>query len=170
MDLKKIVRDIPDFPKPGILFKDITTLVQDKEAFKYAVDQFLEYYSDKKIDYVAAVEARGYIMGGALAYHLGAGFVPVRKPGKLPYDVVSMDYTLEYGSNTLEVHKDAIKPGSNVLIFDDLIATGGSAEATVKLIEKIGGKVAGVAFMIELSDLKGKDRLKGYDIFSLLVY
>lgn len=170
MDLKKFIRDIPDFPKPGILFKDITTLLQNGEAFKAAVDRFISYYKDKKIDYVAAVEARGYIMGGVLAYHLGAGFVPVRKPGKLPYDVVSMAYTLEYGSNTLEVHKDAIEPGRRVLIFDDLIATGGSAEATAKLIEKIGGEVAGIAFMIELSELKGKEKLSGYDVFSLLVY
>ena len=170
MDLKKFIRDIPDFPKPGILFKDITTLVQDPAAFKYGVDQFVSHYSGKKIDYIAAVEARGYIMGGVLAYSLGAGFVPVRKPGKLPYEVVSMEYTLEYGSNRLEVHKDAIKPGSNVLIFDDLIATGGSAEATAKLIEKIGGNVVGFAFIIELAFLNGKDKLKGYDVFSLLVY
>jgi len=170
MDLKKFIRDIPDFPKPGILFKDITTLLQDGKAFRYAIDQFLLHYKDRDIDYVAAIEARGYIMGGALAYSFGAGFVPVRKPGKLPYDVVSMDYTLEYGSNTLEVHRDAIKPGSNVLIFDDLIATGGSAQACAKLIEKIGGKVVGISFMIELAELEGKERLKEYDVFSLLVY
>jgi adenine phosphoribosyltransferase len=123
-----------------------------------------------KIDYVAAVEARGYIIGGALAYNLGAGFVPVRKPGKLPYEVHSIEYTLEYGSNKLEVHKDAVKPGSNVLIFDDLIATGGSAEATAKLIEKIGGHVSGFAFMIDLSFLGGKEKLKDYDVFALIEY
>lgn len=170
MDLKKFIRDIPDFPKPGILFKDITTLLQDRDAFKYTIEQFVSHYKGKQIDYIAAVEARGYIIGGALAYNLGAGFVPVRKPGKLPYEVHSVEYTLEYGSNKLEVHKDAVKPGSNVLIFDDLIATGGSAEATAKLIEKVGGQVAGFAFMIDLSFLGGKEKLKDYDVFALIEY
>ncbi|HPZ08421.1 MAG TPA: adenine phosphoribosyltransferase [Candidatus Eremiobacteraeota bacterium] len=170
MDLKTFIRDIPDFPKTGILFKDITTLLKDSKAFKYSVDQFISYYIDKKIDYVAAVEARGYIMGGILAYNFNAGFVPIRKPGKLPYEVHSIEYTLEYGSNILEVHKDAINPGSRVLIFDDLIATGGSAFATAKLIEQLGGEVSGFAFIIELSELKGREKLKDYDVFSLIVY
>jgi adenine phosphoribosyltransferase len=170
MDLKKFIRNIPDFPKPGILFKDITTLLNDSHAFKYAIDQFAAHYKGQKIDYIVAIEARGYIMGGALAYHMDAGFVPVRKPGKLPYEVLSIEYTLEYGSNILEVHKDAIKEGSNVLIFDDLIATGGSALATARLIEKINGHVLGCAFIIELLELKGRETLYGYDLFSLIAY
>jgi adenine phosphoribosyltransferase len=170
MDIKKFIRNIPDFPKPGILFKDITTLLNDSHAFKYAIDQFVAHYKGQKIDYIVAIEARGYIMGGALAYHLDAGFVPVRKPGKLPYEVHSIEYTLEYGSNTLEVHKDAIKEGSNVLIFDDLIATGGSALATARLIEQINGHVLGCAFIIELLELKGRETLHDYDLFSLIAY
>ncbi len=170
MDLKKFIRDIPDFPKAGILFKDITTLLNDGNAFKYAVDQFVDHYKEQKIDYIAAVEARGYIMGGVLAYIMGAGFVPVRKPGKLPYEVNSIEYTLEYGSNILEVHKDAIKEGTNVLIFDDLIATGGSALATARLIKQLGGNVLGCAFIIELLDLKGRETLQDYDVFSLITY
>ena len=170
MDLKKFIRDIPDFPKAGILFKDITTLLNDGNAFKYAVDQFVDHYKEQKIDYIAAVEARGYIMGGVLAYIMGAGFVPVRKPGKLPYEVNSIEYTLEYGSNILEVHKDAIREGSNVLVFDDLIATGGSALATARLIKQLGGNVLGCAFIIELLELKGRETLHGYDVFSLITY
>mgnify|MGYP000863854343 FL=1 len=170
MDLKKFIRDIPDFPKAGILFKDITTLLNDSNAFKYAVDQFVDHYKGQKIDYIAAVEARGYIMGGALSYIMGAGFVPVRKPGKLPYEVNSIEYTLEYGSNILEIHKDAIKKGSNVLIFDDLIATGGSALAAARLIKQLDGNVLGCAFIIELLELKGRETLQGYDVFSLIAY
>ncbi|MEQ8171261.1 MAG: adenine phosphoribosyltransferase [Candidatus Eremiobacterota bacterium] len=170
MDLKKFIRDIPDFPKPGILFKDITTLLNNGNAFKYAVDQFIDHYKGHNIDYIAAVEARGYIMGGALAYIMGTGFVPVRKPGKLPYEVNSIEYTLEYGSNILEVHKDAIREGSNVLVFDDLIATGGSALATARLIKQLGGNVLGCAFIIELLELKGRETLHGYDVFSLITY
>ncbi|MEQ8222382.1 MAG: adenine phosphoribosyltransferase [Candidatus Eremiobacterota bacterium] len=170
MDLKKFIRDIPDFPKAGILFKDITTLLNDSNAFKYAVDQFVDHYKGQKIDYIAAVEARGYIMGGALSYIMDAGFVPVRKPGKLPYEVNSIEYTLEYGSNILEIHKDAIKKGSNVLIFDDLIATGGSALAAARLIKQLDGNVLGCAFIIELLELKGRETLQGYDVFSLIKY
>lgn len=170
MDLKSKIRDIPDFPKAGIIFKDITTLLKDKEAFKFCVDKFTEKYKDAKLDAIVAVEARGYIFGAALAYTLGVGFVPVRKPGKLPYDTFSMDYELEYGTNTLEIHKDAVTKDQRVLIVDDLVATGGSSKACAHLIEKLGGKVAGFAFLVELTFLKGRDTLEGYDVFSLIQY
>lgn len=170
MDLKSKIRDIPDFPKEGIIFKDITTLLKDKEAFKYCIDKFAEKYKDTKLDAIVAVEARGYIFGAALAYKLGVGFIPVRKPGKLPYETFSMDYELEYGTNTLEIHKDAIAEGQRVLVVDDLVATGGSSKACAHLIEKIGGKVAGFAFLVELTFLNGRDTLEGYDVFSLIQY
>ncbi len=170
MDLARLIRAIPDFPVKGILFRDITTLVRDGDAFQDAVDQMVEHYRDTPIDVVAGVEARGWIFGAPLAYELGAGFVPIRKPSKLPWDKVSASYSLEYGTNTLEMHKDAIEKGSRVLIVDDLLATGGTAKASCELIEKLGGKVVSVAFLIELVDLKGRDQLKGHDVFSMIQF
>ncbi len=170
MDLARLVRAIPDFPAQGILFRDITTLIRDGDAFQDAIDQMVEHYRDTPIDVVAAVEARGWIFGAPLAYELGAGFVPVRKPSKLPWEKVSVSYSLEYGSNTIEMHKDALDQGSNVLLVDDLLATGGTTKAAIELIETLGGKVASLAFLIELVDLHGRDKLKGYDIFSLIKF
>lgn len=169
-NLKKLIREIPDFPKPGILFYDITTLLKDKTGFAALIDKLSEHYVAQKIDLVLGMEARGFIFAPALAYRLNAGFVPVRKPGKLPAECVKYDYALEYGTNTLEVHKDAIQPGQRVLIVDDLLATGGTAEATAKLAEKLGGKIAGLGFVVELDFLHGRDKLKGYDVMSLLHY
>jgi len=168
--LKKAIRSIPDFPKPGILFRDITTLLKDKQAFKQAVDRLSNKYKNKKIDLVVAVEARGFILGGALAHKIGAGFVPVRKKGKLPAKTNSAAYDLEYGTDTLEIHHDAIEPGQKVLVVDDLLATGGTVRAVTELIEQLKGKVAGIAFLIELVDLGGKDKLKGYPVYSLIKY
>jgi adenine phosphoribosyltransferase len=170
MDLAQLIRAIPDFPIKGILFRDITTLLRDGEAFQEAIDTMVERYIDIDIDVVAAIEARGWIFGAPLAYELGAGFVPIRKPGKLPADKVSISYSLEYGKNMLEAHKDAITPGTKVLIVDDLLATGGSARAACELVEKLGGKVVGIAFLIELMGLKGRDKLKGYDIYTMIPY
>ncbi len=169
-NLKSHIRDIPDFPKPGILFKDITTLLQNKSAFKKAVDELADKFKHKKIDLVVAVEARGFILGGAVAHKLGAGFVPVRKYGKLPWKTNSATYELEYGSDTLEMHQDAIKPRDRVLIVDDLLATGGTVKATTDLVKQLQGKIVGIAFLIELKFLKGKDKLKGYPVFSLIKY
>lgn len=170
LELKAKIRDIPDFPIKGILFRDITTLLQDTKAFRLAIDTMSAHYKGTGIQTVAAVEARGYILGSPLAYQIGAGFVPVRKPGKLPADKVSESYSLEYGNNILEIHRDAVKPGDKVLIVDDLIATGGSALATKNLIEKVGGKVVGFCFLIELTDLNGRKLLKDTDVFSLIKY
>ncbi|MCI0329931.1 MAG: adenine phosphoribosyltransferase [candidate division Zixibacteria bacterium] len=170
MDLKSKIRNIPDFPKKGIVFRDISTLLQDKEAFNHAVDRLAERYLDKKIDMVAAIESRGFIFGGALADRMDAGFVPVRKLGKLPYETVKKDYTLEYGYATLEMHKDAIEAGQRVLIVDDLIATGGTLLATCGLVEKVGGTVAGIAVLIELSFLKGREKFSKYDFHSIIQY
>ena len=170
MDLAKMIRNIPDFPVKGILFRDITTLIKAPDAFQEAIDALLDQYVDEDIDIVAAIESRGFIFGAPMAYELGAGFVPIRKPGKLPAEKVSASYTLEYGTNTLEVHKDAIQPGQRVLLVDDLIATGGSAKAASELIEKLGGKVVGIAFLIELTDLKGVEKLADYDVFSLIKF
>jgi adenine phosphoribosyltransferase len=172
MDLARLVRGIPDFPIKGILFRDITTLIRDGEAFQEAIDTMVENYryNEPPIEVVAAIEARGWIFGAPLAYELGAGFVPIRKPSKLPAETLSISYALEYGTNTLEIHKDAIQPGTQVLIVDDLLATGGSAKAACQLVEKLGGKVVGVAFLIELVDLHGRDQLKGYDVFSLIKF
>ena len=169
-DLKKIIREIPDFPKPGILFYDITTLLKDAVGFRAVIDRLTEHFQGQKVDTVLGIEARGFIFGPALAYHLGAGFVPVRKPKKLPAEVESWSYDLEYGQDTLEIHKDAIGSGHNVIIADDLLATGGTAEAVVKLVEKLGGNVAGLAFVVELEFLSGRNKLAGYDVFSLLKY
>jgi len=170
LDLKNYIRDIPDFPKPGILFKDITTLLQNKVAFKKAVDGLADKFKDKKIDLVVAVEARGFILGGAVAHKLGAAFVPVRKKGKLPWKTNSATYELEYGTDTLEMHHDAIKPTDRVLIIDDLLATGGTVKAVTDLVKQLQGKIVGIAFLIELTFLKGKDKLKDYPIFSLIKY
>ena len=168
MDLREKVRVIEDFPKEGISFKDITTLISDGEALKEAVDKMAEFFKDKNIDLVVGPEARGFIFGVPVAYALGAGFVPVRKPGKLPADTVKVEYDLEYGSDILEIHKDAIKPGSRVAIVDDLLATGGTIAAVTKLVEQVGGEVVGLSFAIELEELKGREKLKDYDVMSLL--
>ncbi len=169
-ELKDYIRNIPDFPKPGILFRDITTLLKDKKAFKTAVNALSDKYKNKRIDAVVAVEARGFILGGAVAEKLGAGFVPVRKKGKLPWKTNSVTYDLEYGTDTLEMHHDAVKPGDKVLIVDDLLATGGTVKAVTDLVKQLQGEIAGVAFLIELTDLKGKDKLKDYPVFSLIKY
>ena len=169
-DLKSYIRDIPGFPKEGIVFKDITPLLKDGKKFKEAVDLIADKFKDKKIDVVLNVEARGFIFGATVAYRLGAGIVPIRKKGKLPYKTVSATYALEYGTDTLEMHEDALKPGMRVLIVDDLLATGGTAKATAELVEKVGGKIIGFAFLIELAFLKGRENLKNYDIFSLIKY
>ena len=170
MDLREKVRVIEDFPKEGISFKDITTLINDGEALKEAVDKMAEFFKDKNIDLVVGPEARGFIFGVPVAYALGAGFVPVRKPGKLPADTVKVEYDLEYGSDILEIHKDAIKPGLRVAIVDDLLATGGTIAAVTKLVEQVGGEVVGLSFAIELEELKGREKLKDYDVMSLLKY
>lgn len=167
-ELKSYVRDIPDFPKKGIIFKDITTLLKDKLAFRQAVDRIADEFKDKKIDLVISVEARGFIFGSAVAYKLGTGVVPVRKKGKLPYKTYSASYGLEYGSDTLEIHQDALKKGDRVLIVDDLLATGGTTRAVADLVEKMGGQIAGIAFAIELTPLKGREKFKGYPILSLI--
>jgi adenine phosphoribosyltransferase len=170
IDLAAKVRAIPDFPKEGILFRDIMPLLQDPTTLREAVDRIVEYGTGKHVDVVLGAEARGFILGAAVAYGLGAGFVCARKPGKLPYDTISAEYDLEYGTDKLEVHADAIKPGQNVLVHDDLLATGGTAAAKIELVEKLGGKVVGIAFLIELAALKGRDKLEGYDVFSLITY
>jgi adenine phosphoribosyltransferase len=168
--LKDLIREIPDFPKKGILFYDITTLLKDKAGYAALIDQLAEHYIGKQVDLILGMEARGFIFGPALAYRLNAGFVPVRKPGKLPAATARVEYDLEYGSNVLEVHKDAIEKGQRVLIVDDLLATGGTAQATAKLATSLGAQIAGMGFVVELDFLKGRDKLKGYDVFSLLHY
>jgi adenine phosphoribosyltransferase len=169
-DLKKLIREVPDFPKKGILFYDITTLLKDKTGFRNVIDVLTEHVRPLKPDCVLGIEARGFIFAPALAYNLGAGFVPIRKPKKLPAETERISYELEYGMDTLEMHKDAVKPGMRVVIADDLLATGGTALASVRLVEKLGGTVAGVTFVIELEALKGRDRLAGYDVVSILKY
>lgn len=168
IDLKSCVRDIPDFPKKGIIFKDITTLLKNKDALRNTVDTIADKFKNEKIDYVLSVEARGFIFGAAVAYKLGAGLIPVRKKGKLPHKTLSVTYELEYGTDTLEIHKDALKPGDRILIVDDLLATGGTVAAVSKLVEKMGGKIVGMAFVIELLPLKGREKLKGYEVLSLI--
>jgi adenine phosphoribosyltransferase len=170
MDLKQFVTVVPDYPKPGIQFKDITTLMDNGDAYKYATDQIVEYAREKQIDLVVGPEARGFIIGCPVAYSLGVGFAPVRKEGKLPREVVRVEYGLEYGKDVLTIHKDAIKPGQRVLITDDLLATGGTIEATIKLVEELGGIVAGIAFLIELSYLDGRKLLDGYDVLTLMQF
>ncbi len=169
-DLKKYIRDVPDFPKKGIIFKDITTLLKRGEIFKEVIDTFAERYKASNLDSIVSVEARGFIMGSALAYKLGTGLIPVRKKGKLPYKTDGITYNLEYGTDTLEIHKDAIKPKDRVLIIDDLLATGGTLSAVAQLVEKQGGEIAEIAFLIELAFLNGRDKLKKYDVFSLIKY
>lgn len=168
--LKELVRDIPDFPKKGIVFKDITPLLQNPSSLKEIVNKITDHYANQKIDIIVGAEARGFLFGPAVAINLNAGFVPVRKPGKLPYETASETYELEYGTDTLEIHRDAIKAGDNVLMVDDLLATGGTMAASCKLVEYLGGKIAGCAFIIELGFLNGKDLLSKYDIFSLIQY
>ncbi len=168
--LKRFVREVPDFPKKGILFYDITTLLKEKVGMAKLIDALSEYYLDKNVDVVAGIEARGFIFGPALAYRLNAGFVPIRKPKKLPAATARWTYELEYGNDTLEIHQDAVQPGQRVVIVDDLLATGGTAVAATKLIESLGGVVSSLAFVIELDFLKGRDKLKGYDVLSLLHY
>lgn len=170
MELKDKIRVINDFPKKGISFKDITTLTQDGESFKYTVDKIANHLYDKNIDVIVGPEARGFIFGTSVAYALGVGFVPVRKKGKLPFDTISGEYDLEYGNDTLEIHKDSIKPGERVAIVDDLLATGGTIKTVANLIEQIGGKIVSIDFVIELIDLKGREKLKNYDVFSLVQY
>jgi len=169
-DLKDCIRSIPDFPKAGILFRDITTLLKDKRAFRQAIDKLTKEFKSKKPDIVVAVEARGFILGSVIAHKLGAGFVPVRKKGKLPGRTNSVTYELEYGTDTLEMHHDALKPSDKVLIIDDLLATGGTVKAVTELIKQSGAKIVGIGFLIELADLKGNDKLKGYPVFSLIKY
>lgn len=169
-ELREIIRDVPDFPKEGIVFKDITPLLQDPLAFARVIDTIADRYKDEGVDIVLGAEARGFILGGAIAYKLGAGFVPARKPGKLPHQVTKANYQLEYGIDSLEVHEDAITEGQNVLIVDDVLATGGTAKAKIDLVEKLGGKVVGIAFLIELAFLDGRSKLGDYNIFSLVTY
>jgi adenine phosphoribosyltransferase len=169
-DLKTYIRDIPDFPKKGIIFKDITTLLSDKDAFKKAIDVFIERYNDEKIDKIVAVDARGFIFGGVLAYALNTGFVPVRKKGKLPYKTISADYELEYGTDTLHAHEDSVVSGERVLIIDDLLATGGTAKAVCDLVKSLGGEIIEAAFLIELAFLNGRDKLKEHSVYSQLIY
>ena len=168
--LKSLIREIPDYPKPGILFYDLTTLLQDPKGFHELVDKLCEHYEGKPVDAVVGIEARGFIFAPALAYRLNAGFVPVRKPKKLPWKTAAVTYQLEYGSDTLEIHQDAVKPGQRVLISDDLLATGGTAAATVALVRKLGGEVVGAAFAVELTFLNGRAKLPGIDILSMIRY
>jgi len=168
--LKKLIREVPDFPKKGILFYDITTLLKDKTGFATLIDALAEYYLDRRIDQVLGIEARGFIFGPALAYRLGAGFVPVRKPKKLPAATHKVSYQLEYGTDSLELHKDAVVKGQRVVIVDDLLATGGTAAATVELVSQAGATIAGLAFVVELDFLKGRDKLAGHDVLTLLHY
>jgi adenine phosphoribosyltransferase len=169
-DLRAKIREIPDFPKPGILFYDITTLLKDAAAFKESVDLMLEPYKDEHVDLVVGMESRGFIFSAPMAYQLDAGLVPVRKLGKLPAETVTVEYALEYGSNTLEIHRDAINPGQRVLIVDDLLATGGTVGGTIELVERLQGEVVGLAFLVELDFLKGRDRLKGRRVTSVIKY
>jgi len=170
--IKKSIRTIPNFPKQGIMFRDITTLLQNKKAFNHACDAFYNHYKDQKIDVVLGIESRGFIFGAVLAYRLGVGFVPARKPGKLPYNTIKEEYELEYGKNTIEIHDDSIKKGQRVLVVDDLIATGGTALAACNLVKKLRGKVVECAFVVELPELKGREKLeaKGCKVFSLVQF
>ena len=170
MDLREYITIVPDWPKPGIKFKDITPLMNNGEAYKYATDQIVSYAKEKQIDIIVGPEARGFIIGCPVAYSLGVGFAPVRKEGKLPRETIKVSYGLEYGKDVLTIHKDAIQPGQRVLITDDLLATGGTIDATIKLVEQLGGVVAGIAFLVELSYLEGRSKLDGYDVLTLLHY
>ena len=170
MDLKTSIRNIKDFPKPGIMFRDITTLLKDPEAFNYTIEQLYSYTENKNINKVVGIESRGFIFGSILADKLNCGFIPVRKPGKLPAEKVSISYSLEYGDDRLEMHKDAIRPGDKVLVHDDLLATGGTMNAVCQLIEQLGGDIVQVSFIVELSFLKGRNKLKKYDVRSIVDY
>jgi len=170
MDLKQYISEVQDWPIPGVSFKDITSIMDNGEAYRYATDRIVTYAKDKQVDLVVGPEARGFIIGCPVSYAMGIGFAPVRKEGKLPREVVRYEYDLEYGSNVLTMHRDAIKPGQRVLITDDLLATGGTIEATIKLVEELGGIVAGIAFIIDLKYLNGMEKLKGYDVLSLVSY
>ena len=170
IDLKSYIRDIPNFPTPGILFRDITPLLQTPVAFKYVVDRFVERYADIPVDVVVAIEARGFLFGTPLAYALGKPLVPVRKEGKLPAETMGVEYSLEYGTNVVEIHKDGISPGQRVVVVDDLLATGGTLAAAVQLVEQAGGRVESLAMVIELTGLEGRSLLQGYDVFTLVQY
>ena len=169
-DLKKLIREVPDWPKPGILFYDLTTLLKDKNGFRALIDAICRHYADKKIDVVAGIEARGFIFAPALALHLGAGFVPIRKPKKLPWKTAKATYALEYGTDSLEIHRDAVASGQRVLLCDDLLATGGTAAAAVGLLRQLNGDVVGAGFAVELNFLHGRSKLPGLDVFSLIQY
>ena len=170
VDIAGKIRAIPDFPKEGILFRDITPLLLDAEALRYSVDKLADFAQSKEAELIIGAESRGFILGAAMAYKLGIGFAPARKPGKLPWKTISADYALEYGTDSLEMHEDAIRPGMRVLVHDDLLATGGTARAKCELVERLGGVVVGLAFIVELVDLRGRDKLGGYDILSLVQY
>jgi adenine phosphoribosyltransferase len=169
-DLRAKIREIPDFPKPGILFYDITTLLKDPAAYREAIDLMVAPYRDERVDIVVGMESRGFIFSAPLAYQLGAGLVPVRKLGKLPAETLTVEYALEYGSNTLEIHRDAIRPGQRVLIVDDLLATGGTVHGTIELVERLQGEVVGLAFLVELDFLKGRERLADRQVTSVIAY
>src|SRR6201984_1339143 len=169
-DLKKLIREVPDYPKPGILFYDLTTLLKDKQGFHTLIDRLCEHYQGHTVDVVAGIEARGFIFAPVLAYRLGEGFVPIRKPKNPPAETASVSYALEYGTDTLEIHEDAVRPGQGVIICDDLLATGGTASARAELVEKLGGLVEGAAFAVELTFLCGRQKLNGVDVFSLIQY
>ena len=169
-ELRAKIREIPDFPKPGILFYDITTLLKDRDSYKEAIDLMLEPYEGEKIDIVVGMESRGFIFSSPMAYQLHAGLVPVRKLGKLPAETITVEYALEYGSNTLEIHRDSIEPGQRVLIVDDLLATGGTVQGTIELVERLKGEVAGLAFLVELDFLHGRERLTGHRVTSVIRY
>ncbi len=170
MDLKSLIRDVPDFPKKGIIFKDITTLLKNPQGFREAVDSMLRPYENEKIDLVVAVESRGFIFAGAMAYRIGAGLEIARKPGKLPAETIKEEYQLEYGTDALEMHRDAVSPGQRVLLVDDLLATGGTALALARLVEKLGGEIVGFSFLIELTFLNGREKLKNYRVETVIKY
>ncbi len=167
MEIKNKIRTVPDWPIKGVMFRDITTLLQEPEVFRETIDQFYDRYKDMKLDKIVGIDARGFIFGAPLAYKMNVGFVPVRKKGKLPYKTISAEYALEYGTDTIEMHEDGIKPGEKVLIIDDLIATGGTIEAAARLVEKLGGDIVELAFVVELPDLNGREKIQGYKIFTL---
>jgi len=169
-DLKQMIRNVPDFPKPGIGFKDITTLIKDGVSFQKAIDILSDHYNPDDIDIVVGIEARGFIFASALAYKWGKGFVPVRKPGKLPAEIINEEYQLEYGTDAVEIHKDAIQPNQRVLIIDDLLATGGTVAAAARLVDRLQGKIVGIGFLIELTFLNGREKLKNYDVLSLVTF
>ncbi len=170
MDLSKYIASVPNYPEEGVVFRDISPLMADGEAYHYATQQIVDYAKDKDVEMIVGPEARGFIVGCPVAYAMGIGFAPARKKGKLPREVVEVNYGLEYGKDTLQIHKDAIRPGQRVLVVDDLLATGGTLAATIELIEELGGIVVGTAFLVELEDLRGRDKIEGYDIFTLLKY